>query len=90
VVADTVGAGDAFSAGLLDALWQRGLLGPAGGSPAAPGAAEAASAGRATPLGRIAARDVAEVVDWAVLVATVTCERPGADPPTRREVLQAR
>jgi sugar/nucleoside kinase (ribokinase family) len=35
-VADTVGAGDAFSAGLLDALWRRGLLGAAGGLPPAP------------------------------------------------------
>jgi fructokinase len=102
VVADTVGAGDAFCAGLLDALWRGGWLGAAGGPPAAPdapdsaaGAADsaagaAASAVGATSLGRIAARDVAEVVDWAVLAATVTCERPGADPPTRQEILQAR
>lgn len=94
VVADTVGAGDSFTAGLLDALQQRGLLSPAGGLPTAPGAAGGAPAagGRdeATGLGRISAREVAEVVNWAVLVATLTCERPGADPPTRREALQAR
>ena len=47
-------------------------------------------AGGAMPLGRIAAGDIAEVVDWAVLAASVTCERPGADPPTRQEMLQAR
>ena len=128
VVADTVGAGDAFSAGLLDALSRRGLLG-VGGAPAAPDVAEgastpegpgtshatgvggaasapdaadaaaagsaadrasAASAGGAAGLGRISTREVAEVVNWAVLVATLTCEKPGADPPTRRETLQAR
>jgi fructokinase len=93
VVADTVGAGDSFTAGLLDALRQRGLLGPGGGLPAAPGAADGAPAADgldgAAGLGRISAREVAEVVDWAVLVATLTCERPGADPPTRHEALQA-
>jgi fructokinase len=86
VVADTVGAGDSFTAGLLDALSRRGLLGSARGASATP---EAAGADGATPLGRIAARGVAEVVDWAILVATLTCERPGADPPTRQQVLHA-
>ena len=87
-VADTVGAGDAFCAGLLDALWRRGLLGSANGPPAPDDAAE--NAGGVMPLGRIAAGDITEVVDWAVLAATVTCERPGADPPTRQEMLEAR
>jgi fructokinase len=72
LVADTVGAGDAFCAGLLDALSRAGLL------------------GGAAAISRIGARQVAEVVDWAVLVAALTCERPGADPPTRAEALQAR
>jgi fructokinase len=91
VVADTVGAGDSFTAGLLDALSQRGLLGPAGGSPpAADGSPTAGGLGGAAGLGRISAREVAEVVDRAVLVATLTSERAGADPPTRQEVLQAR
>jgi len=91
VVADTVGAGDAFCAGLLDALWRRGLLGSANGPPAPDDAAEnAGGAGGVMPLGRIAVGDITEVVDWAVLAATVTCERPGADPPTRQEMLQAR
>jgi fructokinase len=104
-VADTVGAGDAFCAGLLDALWRRGLLGTAGGPPAAPGATRAAGArhparaaaapgaagrGGATALGRIAAPDVAEVLAWAVLIAALTCERAGADPPTRQQALRAR
>jgi fructokinase len=83
VVADTVGAGDAFSAGLLDALGRRGLLGQAGGL------GGAADPGRAAGLGHISAQELAEVVDWAVLVATLTCERPGADPPTRLEALRA-
>jgi fructokinase len=72
LVADTVGAGDAFCAGLLDALWRPGLL------------------GGAAALSRIGPRQMAEVVDWAILVAALTCERPGADPPTRAEALQAR
>ena len=91
VVADTVGAGDAFCAGLLDALWRRGLLGSANGPPAPHDAAEnAGGAGGVMPLGRIPASDITEVVDWAVLAASVTCERSGADPPTRQEMLQAR
>jgi len=97
VIADTVGAGDAFSAGLLDALWRRGLLAPAGAPPGAAGVSGAAGAppgaagvSGAAGLGRIGAQDLAEVVDWAILVAALTCQRPGADPPTRPEVLQAR
>ncbi len=72
-IIDTVGAGDAFGAGLLDALWRRGLLGAAG---------EAA-------LGRLTHAELAELVDWAVLVSGLTCERPGADPPTRDEARRA-
>jgi fructokinase len=91
VVVDTVGAGDSFTAGLLDALSQRGLLGPAGGSAAAPGGSPVAGGlVGAAGIGRISAREIAEVVDWAVLVATLTCERAGADPPTRQEALQTR
>lgn len=100
-VADTVGAGDAFCSGLLDALWRRGLLGTAGRRPAnrgaagpaqAPGAAgtpDAAGPGAGAILGRITSRDVAAALDWAARVAALTCERPGADPPTRREALRA-
>ena len=46
--------------------------------------------GAAAALSRISARQVAEVADWAVLVAALACERAGADPPTRAEALQAR
>jgi fructokinase len=72
-VVDTVGAGDAFCAGLLDALGRRGLLG--GGGMAA--------------LARLTPEELAEVTDWAVLIATLTCGRAGADPPARDEALQA-
>lgn len=37
----------------------------------------------------LTARDLAEVLDAAILAAAMTCERPGADPPTATE-LQAR
>jgi fructokinase len=69
-VADTVGAGDAFTAGLLAALADRKLLG---------GANRAA-------LAALSADTLADVVDEAALVAAITCSRPGADPPTRDEV----
>ncbi len=72
-VADTVGAGDAFCAGLLDSMWRRGLLG------ADPG----------TALGGLTGQDTAEILDWAVLIAGLTSERPGADPPTADEARRA-
>jgi len=72
-IVDTVGAGDAFCAGLLDALRRRGRLG---------GDGLAGAAG-------LTAGELAEVVDWAVLVSALTCARAGADPPTRDEALQA-
>jgi fructokinase len=66
-VADTIGAGDAFTAGMLNGLVRRGLHAP-------PAVAELADA------------VVAEVLDEAVLISSVTCERVGADPPRLREV----
>jgi fructokinase len=72
-IVDTVGAGDAFCAALLDAMGRRGLLG---------GAGEAA-------LSSLTRDGLAELVDWAILVATLTCERAGADPPTRDEAVRA-
>jgi fructokinase len=65
IVVDTVGAGDAFSSGLLGALADRDAL-EAGGRPE-----------------RV---DLAAVLDRACLVASLTCARPGADPPTRAEL----
>jgi fructokinase len=61
-VVDTIGAGDAFTAGLLGAMVRRGLHAP-----------EHVAAMSETAL--------AEVIDDAVLVSSVTCERAGADPP---------
>lgn len=71
-VADTVGAGDAFMSGLLDALARRGLATPR------------ALARLATP--RTLAALLAAIIDDAALVAAITCGRVGADPPTRAEV----
>jgi len=72
-VVDTVGAGDAFAAGLLDWLAGAGALGPAG----------------RTVLAGLDAAELAALLDHASLVAALTCARPGADPPTRAEVQAA-
>jgi fructokinase len=69
-VADTVGAGDAFMSGLLDALAGAGWLEPAGRAEL-----KAASPG-----------SLAQVLSHAVRVAAYTCTRPGADPPTREQL----
>jgi fructokinase len=67
---DTVGAGDSFTSGLLDGLHRADLLGGA----------------RRDALAAIDEATLGSVVDAAVLVAAITCSRPGADPPTRAEV----
>ena len=67
---DTVGAGDSFTAGLLDGLRRADLLGAA----------------RGDALAAIDETTLADVVAEAALVAAITCSRPGADPPTRFEV----
>lgn len=66
-VADTVGAGDAFMSGLLDALWSRDLLG----------------ADRRRDLARIGADALEGVLRSAALSAALTVARPGADLPDR-------
>lgn len=73
-VVDTVGAGDAFTAGLLDALGRCGLLGGA----------------KREQLAAIAPSTLADVLDFAIAVASVTCGRQGADPPRRSEVRSSR
>jgi fructokinase len=70
-VVDTVGAGDSFMAALISGLLDAELL---GGAP-----------------GRVALADaspeaVRPALDRAVRVAAITCSRPGADPPYRREL----
>jgi fructokinase len=67
---DTVGAGDPFTAGLLDGLRRADLI---GGS-------------RRESLGAIDESSLISVLDTASLIAAITCSRPGADPPTRAEV----
>lgn len=67
---DTVGAGDSFTAGLLDGLRRADLIGGA----------------RHDALAAIDEATLVSVVDAAALVAAITCSRPGADPPTRVEV----
>ncbi|MBC9733783.1 carbohydrate kinase family protein [Nocardioides marmotae] len=69
-VADTIGAGDTFGAALVDALWERGLLG----------------AERRERLRGIGEVEVAEVLEHAARAAAVTVSRPGADPPYRHEL----
>ncbi len=69
-VIDTVGAGDAFTAGLLDGLRRADLLG--GGQ-----------------RDRLAALDevaLTGLLDFALLVAGLTCTRAGADPPRLAEL----
>jgi fructokinase len=67
-VVDTVGAGDAFTSGLLDSLARRDLLDPA----------------RIRDIGE--PEVLAALLDDASRVASLTCSRAGADPPTRAEV----
>jgi fructokinase len=69
-VADTIGAGDTFSAAVIDALWERGRLGAAGRE----------------ALRDLPADEVAEVLAHAARAAAVTVSRPGADPPYRSEL----
>lgn len=69
-VADTVGAGDSFTAGLLDALWSAGLLGGA----------------LREDLAAIGCPRLRDAVEHAARVAAVTVSRPGADPPRRDEI----
>ncbi|TDC65502.1 carbohydrate kinase [Micromonospora sp. KC207] len=69
-VVDTVGAGDAFTAGLLSALRARDLLGAA----------------RRPALRAAGPETLAAVLGDAARVAAWTCGRRGADPPTRAEL----
>ena len=64
-VVDTVGAGDSFMAGLLDGLGRHRLLG----------------AGRREALRAVDADTVSTVLEHAAGIASITCSRPGADPP---------
>jgi fructokinase len=72
-IADTIGAGDAFTAGLLAGLHRKGLLGGA----------------RRGALAALDTAALAGLLDEAALVAALTCSRVGADPPTSATVRQA-
>ena len=69
-VVDTVGAGDSFMAGLLDGLWSADLLG----------------AGRREQLHQISAETARDALARAARIAAIVVSRPGANPPTRREL----
>jgi fructokinase len=71
---DTVGAGDAFTAGLLDALATADLLG----------------ADAADLLARQSDEEIQRLLETAALVAAITCSRRGADPPTAAQVVDYR
>jgi len=71
---DTVGAGDAFTAGLLAGLERASLLGGE----------------NRDALAALDDTTLTELLDEAALVAALTCARRGADPPTWIEVGQAR
>ncbi|MCW2588289.1 MAG: ribokinase [Mycobacterium sp.] len=66
-VVDTVGAGDAFMTGLIDALWSLDLLGAA----------------KRADLAHISLDDLQTVVQAAARVAALTVTRAGADLPDR-------
>lgn len=66
-VADTIGAGDAFMVGLLDALWEMDLLGGE----------------RRPALARIRLDELTAALEEAGLVSALTVGRAGADLPDR-------
>ncbi len=66
-VADTIGAGDAFMVGLLDALWEMDLLG----------------GDRRPALARIRLDELTAALEEAGLVSALTVGRAGADLPDR-------
>jgi len=67
-VVDTIGAGDAFTAGLLTGLVRRRLH-------------------RNRRLEEISDGTLADIIDEAVLISAITCEREGADPPRLDDLL---
>ena len=67
---DTVGAGDTFSAGILDALAAKGLLG----------------ADRREMLAAIPSDDLATVLRRAAALSAITVSRAGANPPWSHEL----
>jgi fructokinase len=91
-VVDTIGAGDAFLAGLLAGLDDRQLFGAGAGAGGGGGGGRGAGfgadagAGADATLGLLTAGIVEEIMSEAVHVAALTCTRAGANPPTRQEL----
>ena len=71
VVKDTVGAGDTFTANLLGQLQEAGHLGT----------------NPTDKLNSITNDDLHEYVRVAGIAASITCERSGAEPPTKLELI---
>ncbi len=69
-VADTVGAGDSFMAGLIDGLWSSGLLG----------------GDRRTALHAVDVETVERVLARCARIAAITVSRHGANPPSLAEL----
>ncbi len=67
---DTVGAGDSYTSGLLDGLCRADLI----------------SGSRRDALANADESTMVAILDRAATVAAITCSRPGADPPTRRDL----
>lgn len=86
-VVDTVGAGDAFMAGMLSGLLRTGLIGSGDGG--APSAAAARRALHEATAGSHLTEQLAQAVAFAARVAALTCTRRGADPPTLRELAES-
>ena len=69
-VVDTVGAGDSYMAGLIDGLWEAGLLG----------------AQRREALATAPRDVIADVLGRCGRIAAITVSRAGANPPTTAEL----
>lgn len=69
-IVDTVGCGDAFTAGLIDRLWDWQLLG----------------AGQREALGQLNVEQLESLLHYALLLAAMTISRQGANPPRLSEV----
>lgn len=72
-VIDTVGAGDSYMSGLIDAMTTTGLVGPGGGDPAA-------------GVRDLSLSDLRSYMHHANISAAITVGRAGAEPPTRDEL----
>ncbi|MEY9967824.1 fructokinase [Streptacidiphilus sp. MAP12-16] len=82
-VNDTVGAGDAFMAGLISGLLRAGMLGGGARRSDGPRARTRLRAATATANPR---PELVRALFLASHAAALTCTREGADPPTRSEV----